>query len=248
MRVLPGVHLVGSGAAGFDLTDEIDSHVYLVEGTHSWALIDAGGGRDPHLILANIAATGVDTTAPGILFLTHGHADHSGGAAAMRAAYPQLRVMAGAAVASWVSTGDVDGISLSRAQSGGTFPSDYVYEACPGVEPLLDGEFFDLGGRTLTALDTPGHADGHMCYLLNGSDGSKTLFSGDCVFTGGRISVQNIHDSRIGPYANSIARLDSLGIDALMPGHFSLSAQRAGRHISIAQARFSQALLPSNVP
>ena len=61
MQILPRIHLVGSGASGFDLTDAIDSHVYLVDGNHSWALIDAGGGRDPQFILANIAASGVDT-------------------------------------------------------------------------------------------------------------------------------------------------------------------------------------------
>lgn len=248
MQVLPRIHLVGSGAFGFDMSHELDCHVYLVDGDHSWAIIDAGSGSDSERIFTNIEDAGVDTRRAGYVFLTHGHADHSGGAAALRTQFPHARVLAGSPVDRWVSDGDTKLISLEPARTAGVYPSDYVYAACPGVEAVADGDVFDFGGMRLTALSTPGHADGHMAYLLATEDGKKILFSGDCVFTNGRISVQNIHDARIRPYAESIARLDRLAIDALLPGHFSISVGRAARHISMAHERFELGLLPVNVP
>lgn len=47
-----------------------------------------------------------------------------------------------------------------------------------------------------SAAEPVAHADGHTCYLLDAPEG-RALFSGDCVFTGGRISLQNLHDARV---------------------------------------------------
>ncbi|MGH3278540.1 MAG: rhodanese-like domain-containing protein, partial [Trebonia sp.] len=61
--------------------------------------------------------------------------------------------------------------------------------------PLADGAEVDLGGLTLRALDTPGHTDEHLSYLL--LDGPRELG----VFTGGSLIV------------GSAARTDLLGAD-----------------------------------
>lgn len=61
--------------------------------------------------------------------------------------------------------------------------------------PLADGDEVDLGGLTLRAVETPGHTDEHLSYLL--LDGAHELG----VFTGGSLIV------------NSAARTDLLGPD-----------------------------------
>lgn len=236
MRLTEHVRLVGSGAAGFDLTDPLDCHTYVVEGDRSAALIDAGAGRDVAAVVNAVAD-------PAYLLLTHGHADHAGGAAGLAQRIPGLQVLAGPPAAGWVAAGDERMISLDVARAGGTYPADYVFRPCPTVAPITDGTEIDLGGVTLRAIATPGHADGHTCYLLETSS-YRALFSGDCVFTGGRISLQNLHDCRIPEYARSLTRLAELDIDALFPGHHEVSLTRANRHLTAARDLLTRGLLP----
>jgi glyoxylase-like metal-dependent hydrolase (beta-lactamase superfamily II) len=80
-------------------------------------------------------------------------------------------------------------------------------------------------------LETPGH---------------RALFSGDCVFTGGRVSLQNLHDCRIPEYAASLARLAELEIDELFPGHHEICLARGRRHLVAARDVFTRGLLPES--
>ncbi|WP_405869040.1 MBL fold metallo-hydrolase [Streptomyces sp. NBC_00005] len=234
MRLTDHVTLVASGAAGFDLTDPLDCHVYLVQGSRHSALIDAGAGRSGPVV----------TRAVDHLLLTHGHADHAGGAAALAEHLPGLRVRAGAAAVKWIATGDEQGLSVDKGKAAGVYPQSYTFTPCPRVEPIADGEEIDLGGGVvLRAVATPGHADGHVCYHLR-TPGYRALFSGDCVFTGGRISLQNLHDCRVPEYAASLTLLAELDVDALFPGHHEVSLARAGRHLVAARDTVARGLLP----
>lgn len=242
------VHLVGSGNAGFDLTDPLDCHVYLIDGADSWAVIDAGSGNDSGRIIDNMLSTGIDFQRPGALLLTHGHADHSGGAGDLRAAFPSLSVWAGAPVGEWIMSGNTQAISLDRGKASGAYPETYTYRACSNIRVIADAASIELGGCSIEAIRSPGHADGHFCYVLRLPDSRLVLFSGDCVFTRGRVSIQNLHDVSIPAHAHTISKLNSLGIDALLPGHYSLSLSDASRHIAAAHAAFTAGRIPANAP
>ncbi|WP_131735790.1 MBL fold metallo-hydrolase [Actinomadura roseirufa] len=245
MRLTPAVDLVGSGAAGFDLTDPLDCHVYLVRGTRGAALIDAGAGASAGTLARELlAAAGPDGERH--LLLTHGHADHAGGAAELARLVPGLAVRAGSPADRWIACGAEDKLSVDRGKAAGVYPPEYAFPACPAVRPIADGEVVDLGGGVaLRAVATPGHADGHTCYLLD-APGGRALFSGDCVFTGGRISLQNLHDARVPEYAASLVRLAGLDVDALLPGHHEISLARGGRHLAAARDVLSRGLLPES--
>src|SRR5215471_5549245 len=115
MKIAERIHLVGSGQLGFSLTDDFDCHVYLLDGGDEYALIDAGGGREPDEILARIEADGLDLRRVRKVLLTHAHADHAAGAAALRERLA-LEVLASPTVAGYVREGDERAISLDVAR------------------------------------------------------------------------------------------------------------------------------------
>ncbi|MCA9510941.1 MAG: MBL fold metallo-hydrolase [Myxococcales bacterium] len=49
----------------------------------------------------------------------------------------------------------------------------------PDAQPLRDGARFDLGGRSITAVHTPGHTRGHCCLLVEGAGEPPLLYLGD---------------------------------------------------------------------
>ena len=60
MRVEEGLHLVMSGAGGFDLTDAFDCNAFVLDaGNGEWVLFDAGAGRDLAAVEAILAADGI---------------------------------------------------------------------------------------------------------------------------------------------------------------------------------------------
>src|SRR5579871_4331428 len=116
MRIEEGLHVVMSGGSGFDLTDALDCNAFLIDaGNGEWVLFDAGAGRSPTHTNALLAADGIDKAAIRHLFLTHGHADHSGGARGWRDQLG-LAVHAGRLTAPMIVAGDETAISLDRAR------------------------------------------------------------------------------------------------------------------------------------
>ena len=78
----------------------------------------------------------------------------------------------------------VAGLAEARARIGN--PPLVAHEACAAeldqeVQVTLgDGEVLDAGGLQVEALFTPGHAAGHLAFLVNGSD----VFTADVLFKG----------------------------------------------------------------
>jgi glyoxylase-like metal-dependent hydrolase (beta-lactamase superfamily II) len=241
MRLLHGVHLVGSGALGACLTDPHDSHVYLVEDGGDAVLIDAGCGLQPERIVAQVAAAGVEPSAVSRVVVTHAHADHAAGARAM-AERLDARVLASAPAAAVLAAGDEVAAGLRDARAAGTYPPEVRLLPTPsGV--LSDGDELRVGALVLTALDTPGHADGHLCLLLR-AGGRLVAFTGDLVFSRGRVAVLSTVDSRPAALGGSIRRLAELGPDALLPGHGSFVLSGASDHLAVAVSAFNAGGLP----
>ncbi|MGD9511027.1 MAG: MBL fold metallo-hydrolase [Geminicoccaceae bacterium] len=242
MLIEPGLHLVASGASGFDLTDRYDAHVWLFAGTDCNLLFDAGAGRSVEAILANGSADGLDWSRPTKLFLTHGHADHSGGAAELCERL-SATTYAGATTAEWFKKGDDAAISLPAAKAAGIYPQDYRWRSCPIECPVVDREIVELGGFSVQAVTTPGHSADHVSWLVR--RGARTwLVAGDALFHGGRIVLQHIYDCDIAAYARSLRALAELEFDALLPGHGAFSLHHAVRHAKAATDWLDRLLLP----
>ena len=246
MRLADRIHLVGSGAMGFDLTDPFDCHVYLVDGGDEMALIDAGAGMGAAGIIANVEAANLDPAKIRHLILTHGHGDHAGGAPKLKRLLDEPLVYASAISAPALRNADEKALSVDAAKRVGIYPDDYRLEPCPIDVELEEAATISVGELTLVVLETPGHCDGHISLLLE-DEGRRTLFGGDTIFFGGKILLQNIHDCRLDAHISSLRKLRGTGISALLPGHLTLSLRDGHRHIERANEVLDRLLIPEQM-
>jgi glyoxylase-like metal-dependent hydrolase (beta-lactamase superfamily II) len=244
VQVAERIHLVGSGAFGFDLTDPYDCHVYLIDGGSELALIDVGAGMGATQIIENVRQAGFDPVQIRQIVCTHAHGDHAGGAASMRALLPDATLSIAGQVADQIRLGDEVGTSIQAGKNAGIYPLGYTLEPCHVEQDLADGDRVSVGDLELECIATPGHSDGHLSFLLERA-GKRSLFVGDLVFHGGTIMLQNTHDCRLDALAASLRKLRGLSVDAFLPGHFSISVRDGQRHIERANAVLDSLLIPA---
>jgi glyoxylase-like metal-dependent hydrolase (beta-lactamase superfamily II) len=219
-EVAPGVRRLTAPNAG--LMTGPGTNTYLVGGAGEPGgpgpvVVDPGPVDAAHTaaIVAAAAPLGPVRT----IVVTHTHADHAPGAAALAEA-------TGARV---VGFGPAEGFD----------PDECVGEgwtlACPGAK--------GGPGLTLRALHTPGHASDHLCWLV---EEHALLLTGDHVMHGSTVVIRP-PDGDLHQYLASLARVrdDRPAVRTLAPGHGrlmqhvpdvidALVAHRLGRHQTIA--------------
>lgn len=242
MRLTDRVHLVGSGANGFGLSDACDSHVYLVDGGTQAALIDAGAGLDHGRILELIDRSHVDRERIDTIFITHAHADHGAGAGVLAEALG-ASVVTSEPVKIILEGADAEAASVEVGKRAGTYPPDYTFRPSPVGATVAEGDRVRVGQLEIEVLETPGHAVGHLCFLVH-SDDRTDLFSGDMLLFGGRIILQDTWDCDLSAYIGSVRRLAELSVDGLFPGHFSFSVDGGTRHLEAAAAPLERGGIP----
>ncbi|MFC5647715.1 MBL fold metallo-hydrolase [Paenibacillus solisilvae] len=243
MELIPGLYQITGADSGPVYSDDYDCNCYLWEYEQGeFALFDAGAGRNVPELLRRIDKLTGDVRRVRYLFLTHHHADHIGGAAALRRETGALTV-ASAHCAHLIEAGDEQGIGLEAARNAGGYPPDYRIEGCIIDRLAGDGEVWQLGCQKLWILSTPGHCRGAISFLWDMS-GKRILVSGDTVFQGGAISLLSLPDCSLSEYKETIAKLDTMSIDALLPGHLGAILKRASGHIHKAKIEFDKLRIP----
>lgn len=243
MRIHDRIYLVGSGDAGVGISHPLDCTVYLLDGGTQRVLIDAGAGVDCQQILHNIRADGFDPQQIDAIYLTHGHGDHAGGAAEL-ARECGAQVYAMQQTADFVSYGDLNALSIAPAMKSGSYPPDFQFTACP-VTALNNNQTLRVGNLTVTALLTEGHCAGHACYQVQ-IGGQTVLFSGDSIFYGGKITLQNIWDCDLQQSIATCRRLAQLHPDMLLPAHGVFSLSRGYLQLERALDRIDALGVPMN--
>ena len=231
MRVSSHVHLVASGAAGFSLTDALDCNTWLIETGDGLAMFDTGAGRDVGALVAEVQAGGLDPAQLRHIFLTHAHADHSGGAAALLERAPsRITLHAGREAEARMESDDETRISLDRARRLGVYPSDYRWRGAVVGNVIKDDEIVRIGDATIRLLETPGHSDDQCPFLVQIQD-KTLLISGDAVFAGGKVILQDIPDCSVSATLDSIRRLAALQFETFLPGHGAFAVRDGRRHV-----------------
>jgi glyoxylase-like metal-dependent hydrolase (beta-lactamase superfamily II) len=80
---------------------------------------------------------------------------------------------------------------------------------------LNDGDEINVGGATLRALHTPGHASDHMCYELVEE---RAVFTGDVVAGFGTVVIAP-PDGNMSDYMTTLQRLETLDPERMYPAH-----------------------------
>jgi glyoxylase-like metal-dependent hydrolase (beta-lactamase superfamily II) len=240
------IHLVGSGEPDLATSDPIDSQVYLVDTGDGLLCIDAGAGRSVERILAEVRAGGLVPDEIRWVLLTHGHADHAGGAAAWRRRLPDVRIGASVSVAGWIEAADEEATSVDRARRAGIYPPDYRLEPCEIDVVLEPGTTLELGAIRLEIVPTEGHAAGHVAFLGE-IDGVLTAFSGDALFPGGRILLQDTWDCDVRAALRSVERLAGRDPGRLLAGHLAPVLDGVREQLDLALARIALLAVPESI-
>ncbi|MEY2918828.1 MAG: hypothetical protein RL261_133 [Pseudomonadota bacterium] len=122
---------------------------------------------------------------------THSHPDHSPGAAALRA----------------LTQATVLGRPAPR--------DDYQDETYRPDGSLDDGDVIEGYGTRIRAYHTPGHASNHVCLLI---EPEGWLLTGDHLMSGSTVVILP-PDGSMRLYLESLQRLLTLPLTALLPGH-----------------------------
>lgn len=196
---------------------------YLVGDAADLALIDPGPD-DPAHVAALLAALRPGQRI-GTILVTHAHRDHTG-------ATPALARATGAPVLAFGRAHEgrrpIMEALAARNPGGGTEGTD------AGFRPdrrIADGEVIAGEGWRLTALHTPGHLSGHLCFLWGDS-----AFSGDHVM-GWNSSIVAPPDGDMGAYMTSLDRLAATGATRLWPGHGAPVPNAQGRIAALSAHR-----------
>lgn len=243
MKLMDSVYIVGSGAAGFSMTNEFDCTVYLVDGGSELALIDAGVGVQPERIIGQIEQDGFDPKRIGKILLTHGHGDHAGGAFALAKACGAT-VYAMEPAAQFIREGDIHALSLESAIKAGVYEAGYRFMPC-SVEPLMPQQEIRVGEVLLKVIPTGGHSAGHCSYLAK-IEGKTVLFAGDAIQCDGKIALQAIWDCDLQKYVKTVHRLSAIKPDVLLPAHGRFALENGEMHIQKAENKLRTLALPPN--
>ena len=96
-------------------------------------------------------------------------------------------------------------------------PENYqIYQGTPR-EVFRDGTQFALGGRTVTALHTPGHSPGHCCFY---EPERGNLYAGDLIYEGCLDAFYPTTDPEL--FFRSVQRISGLDVKRVLPGHHRL--------------------------
>jgi glyoxylase-like metal-dependent hydrolase (beta-lactamase superfamily II) len=165
------------------------TNTYLVGTGAERILLDTGSGHAEYLPVLDAALARVGCRIQEIV-LTHGHVDHIGGAAGVISRHGRLRV---------------------SKRPHARFDASHPVE----VTPIDDGDVVRTEGATLRALHTPGHAEDHLCFVLE-EEGS--IFSGDNVLGVGT-TVIPAEGGDLLDYLRSLERMLGEAPPVIYPAH-----------------------------
>lgn len=208
-------------------------NLYLFVGDLT-VLLDTGhAGTVAEQVLPFLQSIGISARELDLLVISHPDYDHQGGAAALKAANPRLRIASGVADRRLVSDPDalLDGRYRAYERDHGIgYPEDvreWIRNMSGAPVPvdigLAGGETLRISSNLeLTILHTPGHSQGHVT-LLDAT--RRVAYTQDAVQGSVYLGLDGLPKlaptyTEVAPYLNTIAKLRALALSALYSAHW----------------------------
>jgi glyoxylase-like metal-dependent hydrolase (beta-lactamase superfamily II) len=144
-----------------------NTYVLWLPGRRDAVVVDPG--LEPELILEVLRDEGLT---PAVLLNTHGHADHIGGNAALKEAFPGAPLIIGAG----------DESMLADAELNLSAPFGMPITSPPAERTVREGDVVEAAGLRFDVLDIPGHSPGHVVFVWRGEP--TLVLGGDVLFRG----------------------------------------------------------------
>jgi len=179
--VMPRLTTFADGITAVDteyVRPQMDASHIVVAGDRA-AIVDTGPNTAVPLILAALEQLQIAPDMVELLFLTHVHLDHAGGAGALIRALPRATcVVHPRGAPHLVDPGKL--IAGTRAVYGDELYSKLYGEILPIDRERLaiaqDGQRFEISGRLFECVHTPGHALHHQAIV---DHATTSIFTGD---------------------------------------------------------------------
>jgi len=202
--------------------DEIDprflttyTNIYLILGPDNALLIDTGSGLFPIKPVIDALIENREL----LVINTHSHFDHRGSNDEFETIYIHENEVRNASMPF-----DVSILKDSPKEIVNRYTNrNFVYQPPVNVEPLKDGDRFDLGDISVEVIHTPGHSIGSISLLSSKGE----LFTGDTAHYGSMYLPKKRDFSII---LNSISKLkdlfDAQKIQEIYPSHEDFAVGR----------------------
>jgi glyoxylase-like metal-dependent hydrolase (beta-lactamase superfamily II) len=197
-------------------------NVYVLKSGNSALLIDAGSGN----IASHLNEIGVDKVE--WILHTHYHRDQCIGSSVLN--------KSGAKIA--ISEKEADLLNRDEKTSPFKLPETLLlngelpgwgkrlapFQSVETDKSLTDGEEFVWNQYKIKIIDTPGHTEGSISFLVE-VDGKRLCFTGDLIMKGGHVrdlySMQWVYLQNPGIAASisSLSKLDEINANVLLPSH-----------------------------
>ena len=225
-EIRPGLHRIPAPL------EERFVALYLLAGDDAALLVDTGiRSSVTDTLLPYLEQTGIEPERLRWAINTHCDYDHTGGNGALKAALPQVEIMA--QIEDVPRVQDIQRLideryGEFRRTDGFDDPPETtrylrsVSDPVPVDRALAGGEEFDLGGRAVTVLHTPGHSPGHVAVhdpthrawmIGDATLGESVLFA-----DGSPAFPPTYRDTD--PYLHSLRRFRDLDPELLLTAHY----------------------------
>jgi len=160
----------------FDMGIPNRTAAYLVR-DEKCVLIDVGSARSKEHVINGLQEIGLKEDDLHFIVLTHIHIDHAGGVGWLLEDFPHTRVVVHPKGSPHLI--DPEGLKASTRKARNSYPfhpCDFLPVAAEKITVGKDGQQLRLGKRTLTLIETPGHAPHCLCIH---DDLTSGIFVGD---------------------------------------------------------------------
>jgi glyoxylase-like metal-dependent hydrolase (beta-lactamase superfamily II) len=236
-RVTDSVYVVHGTQAMPDKSNKgFISNSGIVVSEEGVVIIDTGGSKEVGEMLLQKIRQVTDKPVVAV-FNTHVHGDHWFGNAAVRKAYPNVRIYAHERAIERLTAGEADQWVELFSQA-----MDKSAEGKEVVLPdrgLKGGETIEIAGNSYNTHHT-GHAHTDSDIMIE-YPADKTLFAGDIVIAGSVVSGARPEDFSAKGQIAAVEYALGLPVDIYVPGH----GPTGGREIPEATKRFLEVLYDS---